>query len=123
MVDMITPNFSKAEMRCKCGKCREDEMDGEFMRMLQELRNKVGPLRISSGRRCETHNRASGGYPKSAHLQGQGSDIQVFGPRALKVVEQSRRLGFSGIGISQKGDHKDRFVHIDILPREALWSY
>ncbi len=123
MVDMITPNFSRAEMRCNCGNCKEDEMDDEFMRMLQELRNELGPLRISSGRRCEEHNKASGGYPKSAHLQGQGSDIQIYGPRALKVVEQARRLGFSGIGISQKGEHKHRFIHVDTLPREALWSY
>lgn len=123
MVDMITPNFSRAEMRCKCGSCREDEMDEEFMRMLQELRNEMGPLRISSGRRCYSHNENSGGYPKSAHLVGQGSDIQVFGPRALKIVEQARRLGFSGIGIAQKGEHKHRFIHLDTLPREALWSY
>ena len=123
MVDMITPNFSRAEMRCKCGNCREDEMDEEFMRMLQELRNELGPLRISSGRRCEEHNRNSGGYPKSAHLQGQGSDIQIYGPRALAVVEKARKLGFSGIGISQKGEHKNRFIHIDTLPRTAIWSY
>jgi len=123
MADMITPNFSRAEMRCKCGNCMRYDMDGEFMRMLQELRNQVGPLRISSGRRCESHNKSSGGYPKSAHLIGQGSDIQVYGPRALDIIEHARKTGFSGIGISQRGDHKDRFIHVDTLPRQALWSY
>ena len=38
MADMITPNFSKSEMACCCG-CGIFEMDDEFMRMLQELRN------------------------------------------------------------------------------------
>ena len=36
MVDMITPNFSKSEMACRCG-CGIYEMDDDFMRMLQEL--------------------------------------------------------------------------------------
>ena len=43
MIDMITPNFSRSEMACRCGSGR-DEMDSEFMRMLQELRNEVGPI-------------------------------------------------------------------------------
>ena len=55
MVDMITPNFSVAEMACKCG-CGKHGKDEEFMRMLQQLRDEVGPFRISSGFRCEDHN-------------------------------------------------------------------
>ena len=58
MVDMITPNFSKSEMACRCG-CGTYEMDDEFMRMLQELRNEMnGPLRVTSARRCDRHNDA-----------------------------------------------------------------
>ena len=37
---MITLNFSKSEMACRCG-CGIYEMDDEFMRMLQELRNEM----------------------------------------------------------------------------------
>ncbi|MBP44839.1 MAG: hypothetical protein CL925_10590 [Deltaproteobacteria bacterium] len=56
MTKMITPNFSKSEMACRCG-CGIYEMDDEFMRMLQELRNQMnGPLRVSSARRCSIHN-------------------------------------------------------------------
>ena len=120
--EMITPNFSRAEMSCRCG-CGLDHMDEKFMRMLQQLRNELGPLPITSGVRCDKHNDQSGGYPKSAHLQSKGADIRIFGPRALKLVEESRRIGFSGIGISQKGDKSSRFIHLDILPRTALWSY
>ena len=47
MADMITPNFSVSEMAYLC--CGKADMDPEFMRMLQELRNEVNPLRISSG--------------------------------------------------------------------------
>ena len=122
MVDMITPNFSKSEMACRCG-CGLDHMDERFMTMLQQLRNKLGSLPISSGVRCEKHNHDSGGYPKSAHLQSKGADIKIFGPRALALVEEARRIGFSGVGISQKGDHSTRFIHLDTMPRQALWSY
>ncbi len=98
-------------------------MDEKFMQKLQQLRDKLGPLPISSGVRCEKHNHDSGGYPKSAHLQSKGADIKIFGPRALALVEEARRIGFSGVGISQKGDHSTRFIHLDTMPRQALWSY
>ena len=93
------------------------------MSMLQSLRDKMGPLSITSGVRCEKHNKESGGYPKSAHLQSIGADVRIYGPRALALVEHARRIGFSGIGIAQKGEHAKRFIHLDILPRQALWSY
>ena len=115
--EMITPNFSKAEMSCRSG-CGLIHMDQQFMRMLQQMRNELGPLPVTSGVRCEKHNDHTGGYPKSAHLQSKGADIRIFGPRALKLVEESRR-----IGISQKGDKSSRFIHLDILPRTAIWSY
>ena len=86
MADMITPNFSRAEMSCRCG-CGLDHMDEKFMKLLQQLRNQLGPLPVASGVRCEKHNHESGGYPKSAHLQSKGADIRIFGPRALKLIE------------------------------------
>ena len=56
MADMITANFSVHEMACKCG-FGKHEMDEEFMRMLQTLRDEMqGPLRVTSGFRCEDHN-------------------------------------------------------------------
>ena len=38
-------------------------------------------------------------------------------------LREARRIGFSGIGISQKGDKSSRFIHLDILTWTALWSY
>ena len=56
VVDYLTPNSSKSEMSCRCG-CGVYEMDDEFMRMLQELRNQInGPLRVTSARRYDAHN-------------------------------------------------------------------
>jgi uncharacterized protein YcbK (DUF882 family) len=126
MADMITPNFSRAEMECRCG-CGLVHINENFMRMLQKLREKVGPLPVSSGARCERHNDRSGGYPRSFHLEHESgsmaADIRIFGPRALQLVEEARRIGFTGFGLSQKGEKKHRFVHLDIGPRTAIWSY
>ncbi len=123
MIEMITPNFSFAEMSCKCGCGFAPTPDDDFMRMLQRLRDRLGPLPINSCARCEEHNRKEGGYPRSAHLEAKAADIRIFGPRAIQVLEEARRIGFSGVGIKQNGPKEKRFIHLDILPRIALWSY
>ena len=48
MANMSTPNFSRSKMACRCG-CGRDEMDQEFMRMLQALRDEIGPMPVTSG--------------------------------------------------------------------------
>jgi len=55
----------------------------------------------------------------------QGANIRIFGPRALKLVEEARRIRFSGIGLSQESGtpHTQRFIHLDNKPRKAFWSY
>ena len=119
MADMITANFSVNKMACRCG-CGTAEMDPEFMRMLQELRDHMqGSLRVSSGRRCEHHNdRVSTAKNKKngVHTLGQASDILISGERAMLLFEKARQIGFSGIGLSQRGDHAKRFVHLDTKP-------
>ena len=92
MVDMITPNFSKSEMACRCG-CGIYEMDDEFMRMLQELRNEMnGPLRVTSARRCDRHNDAvstAQNKQNGIHTKGKAADILVSGERAMKLFEKA----------------------------------
>ena len=123
MLDMITANFSYAEMACRCGCGFAPTGDDEFMKMLQQLRERIGPLPVNSGNRCEEHNKKEGGYPRSAHLQSQGADIQIFGPRALQLIEEARRIGFNGIGIKQNGPKEKRVLHLDTLIRQGLWIY
>tara|TARA_B100001741_G_C16474172_1_gene561616 strand:- start:4 stop:177 length:174 start_codon:yes stop_codon:yes gene_type:complete len=52
----------------------------------------------------------------------QGADIRIFGPSALKLVEESRKIDFSGIGISEKGDKSSMINDLDILIGTAIWS-
>ena len=125
----ITKNFSVAEMKCKCG-CDQCDMDEVFMEKLQLLREKIGPLKISSGFRCGPWNNecSSSGFD-GPHTTGKAADIACSGAKAREIMGAAIELGFSGIGSSQKGDHASRFLHVDSLetsegrPRPHTWSY
>ena len=59
-------------MSCRCG-CGLDHMDEQFMKMLQQLLNQLGPLPVTSGVRCEKHNHKSDGYRVFMKLPFDGS--------------------------------------------------
>ncbi len=62
-----------------------------------------------------------------AHASGYACDIGVRGADALQIIGIALQLGFTGIGVNQKGS--GRFIHLDILngtpqrPRPTIWSY
>ena len=95
---------------CGCSKPLGDEMQR--------------PLIVSSGFRCEDHNQmvCTTGR-KGPHTLAKATDVLISGERAMVLFEKARQIGFSGIGLSQKGNHASRFVHLDTLPRKALFSY
>jgi len=130
---MITKNFSSAEMMCSCG-CGEDAMDPDFMSILQNIREDMNrPLRISRGVRCKTHNSlVSSTGSNGPHVPRKNgtaaSDILIAGADALRLIDIARKHGVSGVGISQRGTHSKRFIHIDTIsdeqhPRPTMWSY
>ena len=124
MLDMITPNFSKSEMACRCGSDIY-EMDDEFMRMLQKLRNEMnGPLHVTSARRCDRHNDAvstAKNKKNAVYNLGQASNILISGERVMLLFEKARKVEFSGIGLSQKGNLPVDF-YISIRYYERLYS-
>ena len=97
------------------------------MLMLQELKNQMqGPLRVCIGRRSDHHNdRVSTAKNKKneVHTLGQASNMLISGERAMLLFEKARKVGFSEIGLSQKGNHSSRFLRLDTLPRKALFKY
>ena len=116
-------NFTENEMACNCG-CGQNECKDEMVSLLQQLRNEVGSsIRLSSAYRCPSWNKEVGGHPSSSHMEGLAVDILCSGEKALKVVESAIKLGFTGVGISQKKGQK--FVHLDVKHTETkrLWSY
>ena len=102
MANMITPNFSRSEMACRCGS-GHDEMDQEFMRMLQALRDEIGPMPVTSGFRCDAHNNEVSTVKNGPHTLAKAADILISGERAMQLFEKARQIGFSGVGLNQKG--------------------
>ena len=131
---LITKNFTTDEMHCQCNYgCGQDEMDDEFMRMLQELRDEAGfAFRISSARRCELHNSdiSSHHLKKGIHTFGKAVDILTghgSTTKVLELIKQALDIGFTGLGLNLRGDRKGRFIHIDNRDSDfsapAVWTY
>lgn len=117
------PNFNADEFNCThTGK---NEMKPDFMEKLQELRNLYGKaMTITSGYRDVTHpveaKKAQGGV----HTMGIACDVSCNGSEAFLIMKYAQLVGFTGIGVSQKGN--GRFIHLDThegTPRPNIWSY
>jgi zinc D-Ala-D-Ala carboxypeptidase len=122
--------FSFSELKCKCGKCNStgEEMSPVFMHKLDMLRELIkSPIILSSAYRCPEHNaRVSSTGLTGPHTTGCAVDISCRGAEAHKLLQAIIAIGFTGIGVNQKGN--SRFIHVDNLtapkyPRANLWSY
>ena len=120
----MTPHFPDSELACKCG-CGMLPQQA-FMDKIESLRVSLGfPLPVTSAARCPKHNaNVSGTGPTGPHTTGRAIDLQVQGQRAYLVLSAALAMGFTGIGIAQKGG--TRFIHLDDLAgptRPNVWSY
>jgi len=122
--------FSREEVECRCG-CGGVPKK-ELMNKLETLREYVKfPLIVSSGCRCPDYNKkVSTTGDSGPHVLGLAVDIKIHGARAFELVSLARSFGFTGIGISQKGEMEKRFIHLDCvpvgddkIPRPTIWSY
>lgn len=123
----MTPNFTNEELTCKCGCGLLPQQD--FMDKVQILRDILHfGLPVTSGARCPTYNNqvSSTGFT-GPHTTGRAIDIAVRGNQAYELVIAAMQIGFTGIGVQQKGNA--RFIHLDDLqngpnsPRPWMWSY
>lgn len=127
MTDWRWKYFSIDELKCK--HCGALIVVPEFLDRLEKLREAYGkPLKVSSGYRCSQHNNAvSKTGLTGPHTTGRAVDLLAFGKDAIELVRLATSLGFTGIGISQKGDKASRFVHLDDIQdrsiRPTIWSY
>ncbi|WP_417454461.1 D-Ala-D-Ala carboxypeptidase family metallohydrolase [Kiloniella sp.] len=113
-------NFSAFEFACKCG-CGRSDMKPEFMAKLQELRDQVGPLEITSGFRCRNHPVEKNKKRPGAHSVGLAADIVPLKSRRYDLLTTISDMRFRGIGVAKT------FIHIDeghpYAYRPASWSY
>ena len=116
----LSKNFSRAEFTCRCG-CGHDRVQPELINIFQIVRDRFGPIQITSGCRCVRHNLGQGGQPNSAHLDGWAADIGCTISLSRHIlVQRLIESGVERIGIG-KG-----FIHIDKDPKKikpSLWTY
>ena len=121
MAEKLAPNFMDSEFKCRCcGKLPEKGMKTLLIVLLQRLRDRVDkPLTVTSGYRCQKHNKVVGGATNSQHVLGTAADIRV--PSGLTVPQLAQiaaEVGFDGIGrYIRQG-----FVHVDVRGQKARWD-
>lgn len=124
----VLRHFKWSDWECKCG-CGQNLTKPKHALRIDELRERCGfPMWITSGYRCPAYNaKVSTTGEDGPHTTGEATDLGVSRFQAYKVLEHGLALGFTGIGVQQKG--KARFIHLDDLhepehaPRPTIWSY
>ena len=113
-------NFRIQEFVCHCG-CEmppeaRQNIEALVAEVLDPVREQYGkPIYVNSGYRCEKHNKAVGGVPRSQHMLGQAADISVKSEK-LKVKSELETLARI---IKEQG----RFDQLIIYPAFLHVSY
>ena len=126
----LTEHFTREELACKCG-CDRMEIPGQFLQDLERFRQDAGfSFVISSGYRCPKHNAEVSSTGSNGPHTKAAVDIRVFGKQALTLMALALDSGiWTGIGVNQKGQQGQRFIHVDQLgnepgqPRPWVWTY
>lgn len=116
MSTKISKYFVDDEMRCKCG-CGMLVINQELLKKLDELREMVKiPIIVTSGCRCNAHNREVGGVDTSDHLDGIAVDLRCSD---MKLLLRAALKMFPRVGIGPKRS----FIHVDINKKLPAWYW
>ena len=113
-------HFKKNEFDCACG-CGKNNIDIELIERLDRIRSALNmPMKITSGCRCEEHNRKVGGKADSSHLYGLAVDFHVPGSAYRFIALSLCMRLFKRVGIGSN------FIHVDkdaTKPWPVCWMY
>lgn len=105
----LSQHFHDSEFKCPC--CDMTTVAGTLVSKLQQLRDIINkPIKVTSGYRCKRENKKVGGSDNSAHLLGEGADIQVKGMATVTLAMIACKI--EGIRIGMYPNH----LHIDVRP-------
>ena len=111
----LTANFSRHEFACKGKNCCNNSapVAPRLVESLQELRNLCGcALRVTSGFRCNKHNRDVGGERESQHTYGYAADIAVpehmTADELAELASNCKWFLLGGIGVYST------WIHVDV---------
>ena len=115
----LSEHFDSNEFKCKCcGGLPEHGMSKDLIVLLEQIRNAFNKsITITSGYRCEHHNREVGGAKKSQHMDGIAADIKVTGIHAHAV--HAYLLEHFDDKIGGLGKYS-MFTHVDVR-RGSKW--
>lgn len=111
-------HFNTREFRCN--HCRELMIHYDLVLALERLRAEIGkPLIITSGYRCQAHNRAIGGVKSSGHTKGYAADIALPSGFTMKLFRDTIWRTRKDTGIVRVGSYdgyqgKHNFCHVGI---------
>ena len=116
----LSRNFSRSEFACPhCGKA---EIDSLLVAALQRIRDRAGPVVVTSGYRCPVHNEAVGGVKNSQHLYGKAADIYVPGMSQVALLALVREMVVNEeiyVGYAYAIKNSKRAVHVDVRIPES----
>ena len=118
----LSTNFKSSEFDCHgSGCCSTTKVDEQLVTYLQKIRDHFGKsVNVSSGYRCETHNKNVGGATGSRHAKGQAADIYINGVAPAEIAKYAESIGILGIGLYET-DKDGHFVHVDTRPNKSFW--
>lgn len=89
-------HFKKDEFTCKCG-CGLNNIQLEVVKIADEVREHFrSPAIVTSGTRCEKHNKEVGGVSNSRHLKGKAIDMYVQNVSWYDLLAYLRKLEQKG---------------------------
>lgn len=116
----LSPHFNVQEFRCKCGQSHDILISEELIEKLEKLYAALNCSKIivTSGYRCEQHDKNVGGSGSGQHTLGNAADICCYGqdgqPISSKVVCcKAQDIGFTGIANITAAY---QYTHVDVRP-------
>lgn len=116
----LAANFKVREFVCHC--CFAEGIKDVLVYHLQNAHDRLPKNRVmivTSGYRCQAHNKEIGGVENSAHMKGLAADIKFDdAPHKFMLIKAFLNVGFKRIGIY------DSFIHVDLdttKPQNVIW--
>ena len=114
--------FSESEFKKCVPSCSIEDMDGAFLSLLDEVRERAGiPLVLNCAYRSSSWDKSKGRSGNSAHTRGKAVDIRCnTSATRFKIVKAALECGVRRIGIAKS------FVHLDnddSLPQDVIFHY
>lgn len=117
---LYTPvHFSASEFQMCDPPCELSDMDSEFLKKLDKLRELCGfPIHLNCAYRSKKHDLARGRDGNSYHCVGRAADLRCLpgnGKKRALIIQNAFRVGLKGVGTYKN------FIHVDDRFTDTCW--